>query len=191
MQSSPSSKAQSLSRASHKAKGNQKTVKKRTANCASQPWQTHKQQADFGHTWKKGTRKAQTSPDCTQPIQDMVRSQVRGKRAWFGSWRGERPILRFLLGLFWGKCPVGMTYHPKEVKLSWNLQVHAMRYREREGTQTIAGKGATADKQTKQFSFVWQWGMAHKRTSGGRQVHPDQKKIVEGQNSKIQSRQTL
>ena len=32
--------------------------------------------------------KAQTSPACTQPIQDMVRSWVRAKRAWFGG--GER-----------------------------------------------------------------------------------------------------
>ena len=46
------------------------------------------QQADFGHMWKKGTRKAQTSPVCTQPIQDTIRSWVRGKKAWFGG--GER-----------------------------------------------------------------------------------------------------
>ena len=32
--------------------------------------------------------KAQTSPTCTQPIQDTVRSWVRDKRAWFGD--GER-----------------------------------------------------------------------------------------------------
>ena len=57
--------------------------------------------------------------------------------------------MRFLLGLFWGKCPVGMTYHLKEAKLSWNHYVYAMRDKEKEGTQTIAGKGAMADKQTK------------------------------------------
>ena len=34
--------------------------------------------------WKEGMHKAQTSPACTQPIQDMVRSWVRDKRAWFG-----------------------------------------------------------------------------------------------------------
>ena len=56
-----------------------------------------------------------------------------------------------------------------------------MRDREREGTQTIVGKSATANKQTKYFSFVWRWGVAHRRTSGGRQVHPDQTKVVEGQ----------
>ena len=48
----------------------------------------HKQQTDFGHTWKKCTRKTHTSSACTQPIQDMVRSWVRGKRALFGG--GER-----------------------------------------------------------------------------------------------------
>ena len=75
---------------------------------------THEQRADFGHTWKRGTRKAQTPPACTQPIQDTVRSWVRGKRAWFGGEERRKPISRFLLGLFWGKCPAGMTYHPKE-----------------------------------------------------------------------------
>ena len=84
------------------------------ADCADQPWQTHEQQADFEHTWKRGTRKAQTPPAYTQPIQDTVRSWVRGKRAWFGGGGREKPILRFLLGLFWEKCHAGMTYHLNE-----------------------------------------------------------------------------
>ena len=87
---------------------------------ASKPRQTHEQQADFGHIGKGGTRKAETSPTCTPPIWDMVRSWVRGKRAWFGGRDRGKPILRFLLKLFWGIRPVGMTYHPKEAKLSWN-----------------------------------------------------------------------
>ena len=35
---------------------------------------------------------------------------------------GERgkPILGFLLGLFWAIHPVEMTYHPKEVRMSWD-----------------------------------------------------------------------
>ena len=66
----------------------------------------------FGHTWKEGTCKAQTSPACTQPIQGIVRSWVRGKRAWFGGGERERPILRFLPGFFGGKCPAGMTHYP-------------------------------------------------------------------------------
>ena len=46
-----------------------------------------------------------------------------------------------------------------------------MRDRERERTQTIAGKGATADKQTKYHSLSGDGRVAHRRTSGGRQVH--------------------
>ena len=34
---------------------------------------------------------------------------------------------------------------PKRDKLSWNHYVHAMRDKEREITQIVAGKGATAD----------------------------------------------
>ena len=48
-----------------------------------------------------------------------------------------------------------------------------MRDRERERSQTVAGKGATADKQTKYPSLSGDGGMAHKWTIGGRQVHPD------------------
>ena len=112
-QSPPSSKAQSRIGQAIKGKRNQKIVKNGRADCAGQPWQTHKQRADFGHTWKRGTRKAQTSPTYTQPIQDIVRSWVRGKRTWFGGGERGKPILRFLLGFFWGKCPAGMIYHPK------------------------------------------------------------------------------
>ena len=55
-----------------------------------------------------------------------------------------------------------------------------MRDRERERTQTIAGKGTMADKQTKYHSLSGDEGVAHKRTSGGRPVHPDQTKKVKG-----------
>ena len=53
-----------------------------------------------------------------------------------------------------------------------------MRDRERERTQTVAGKGATTDKQTKYPSLFNDWGVAHKQTSGGRPVHPNQTKEV-------------
>ena len=66
------------------------------------------------------------------------RPWVRGKRRHEGMvWRwgeGKKPIMGFLLKFFWGKCPVGMTCHPKEVRMSWNHQVHTMRDREREHT---------------------------------------------------------
>ena len=49
------------------------------------------------------------------------RSWIRGKRGHgLAVGRGKKPILGFLLRLFWGKCPVGMTCHPKEVMMSWN-----------------------------------------------------------------------
>ena len=60
-----SGKAQPLNGSGHKRK---ESGQGRTANCVGQPWQTHEQQVDFGHTWKRGTRKAQASPAYTQPI---------------------------------------------------------------------------------------------------------------------------
>ena len=55
-----------------------------------------------------------------------------------------------------------------------------MRDRKRERTQTIAGKGATTDKQTKYPSLSGDEGVAHRWTSGDRLVHPDQTKEVKG-----------
>ena len=44
---------------------------------------------------------------------------VRGKRGYgLAVGKGKKPILVFLLRLFWGKYPVGMACHPKEVKMS-------------------------------------------------------------------------
>ena len=98
-QSPPSSKAQP--RIGQTIKERETRKWSRTDNRLCRPTtQMHKQQADFRHTWKRGTRKTQTSPACTQPIQDTVRSWVRGKRAWFGSGERGKPILRFLLGPF-------------------------------------------------------------------------------------------
>ena len=44
------------------------------------------------------------------------RSEVREGMVW----RRGKSIMGFPLKLFWGKCPAGMTYHPKEGKMSWN-----------------------------------------------------------------------
>ena len=55
-----------------------------------------------------------------------------------------------------------------------------MRDRKRERTQTVAGKGATANKQTKYPSLSGDEGVAHRRISGGRSIHPDQTKEVKG-----------
>ena len=59
-------------------------------------------------------------------------SWVRGHGLVVG--RGKKLILGFLLRLFWEKCSIGITCHPKEVRMSWNRQVHAMRDRKREHT---------------------------------------------------------
>ena len=55
-----------------------------------------------------------------------------------------------------------------------------MRDRERERTQTVAGKGATVDKQTKYFSLSGGGKVTHRRNSVGRLVLPDQTKGVKG-----------
>ena len=55
-----------------------------------------------------------------------------------------------------------------------------MRDRERERTQTVAGKGATADKQKKYFSLSSDGRVTHRWNSDGRPVHPDQTKGVKG-----------
>ena len=45
--------------------------------------------------------------------------EVRGKKGYgLAVGRKGKPILGFPLKLFWGKCPAGMTYHPKEGKMS-------------------------------------------------------------------------
>ena len=55
-----------------------------------------------------------------------------------------------------------------------------MRDRERERTQTVAGKGVTADKQTKYLFLFGDGEVAHRQNSDGRLVHPDQTKEVKG-----------
>ena len=58
---------------------------------------------------------------------------IRGKKGYgLAVRRRGKPILGFMLKLFWEKCPTRMTYHLKEGKLSWNHQVHAIRISKRE-----------------------------------------------------------
>ena len=67
------------------------------------------------------------------------------QRAWFGG--GERGKIYFFCsgsGSF-GEVSCWDDLLLKRGKLSWNHYVHAMRDREREITQTVAGKGAMAD----------------------------------------------
>jgi len=51
-----------------------------------------------------------------------------------------------------------------------------MRDKERERIQTVAGKGATADKLTKYSSLFGDGRVAHRQNSNGRLVHSDQTK---------------
>ena len=58
--------------------------------------------------------------------------------------------------------------------------MHAIRNRERERTHTVAGKGATEDKQTKYSSLSGDGRVAQRQNSDGRPVHPGQTKEVKG-----------
>ena len=96
---------------------------------------------------------------------------------WWGE--GKRSILWLLPKPFWGVRPVGMIDHPKEASLRGNRWVHALRV-ERERTQTVVGKGATADKQKKYSSLSGDGRVIHRRNSDGQPVHPNQTKGVKG-----------
>ena len=56
----------------------------------------------------------------------LVPSQYKHGRTWVRDKRGYdlvvgkkgKSIMGFLLKLFWGKCLAGVTYHPKEGKMS-------------------------------------------------------------------------
>ena len=58
----------------------------------------------------------------------LVPNQYRGSEPWVRGKKGYglaverrgKPVLGFSLKLFWGKCPAGMIYHPKEANMSWN-----------------------------------------------------------------------
>ena len=76
----------------------------------------HEQQTDFGHTWKKGMHKAQTSLACTQPIQDTVRSWVRGKRAWFDGGERGKTYFRVPTQTLLGKVSCWDNIPPKRSK---------------------------------------------------------------------------
>ena len=122
---------------------------------AFKPRWTSEPQTDFGHIWKKGTRKAQASPACTQPIQDAVRSWVRCKRVWFGGRERGKLILRFLPGLFCGKCPTEMTHHPNEK--NWVGAIRCMPWkigREKTPTPKQEGLPRQTNKQNSPLCLV-------------------------------------
>ena len=64
-------------------------------------------------------------------------------------WGEEKTYFEVPARALLGEVSCWVDTSPKRAKLSWSHKVRAMRDREREGTHTIAGKGATADKQIK------------------------------------------
>ena len=86
----------------------------RTYRPISRSQQMHEQQA-------KNVKHAQ-DPGITNLYPTNIgsgRSWVRGKKGHgLTVGRGKKLILGFLLRLFWVKCPTGITYHPKEVRMS-------------------------------------------------------------------------
>ena len=106
-----------------------------------------------------------------QPVPSQYRKWwVMGQKAWSSDGERRKPIMGFLLRLFWGKCLAGMTCHPKETRMSWNHQVHAMREkeRERESTHTVMGRKSHGKQINKIAFFVWQRGAAQSaQVSGG------------------------
>ena len=76
-----------------------------------------------GQFWTHGEVEHAQGPDFTSLYPANTgggRSWVSGKRVWSGGGERRKPILGFLLRLFWGKCLARMTYRPKEVRISWN-----------------------------------------------------------------------
>ena len=69
-----------------------------------------------GKFWTHVEVKHAQGPDFTSLYLANTRgggSWVRGKRVWSGGGEKGKPIMRFLLKFFWGKCPARMTYRPK------------------------------------------------------------------------------
>ena len=74
-------------------------------------------QTSNGLTWEWSAR---TRLKHHQPVPNQYKGGgpwVRGKiKCGLTVGRREKPILRFLLKLFWGNCLAQMTYHPKKSK---------------------------------------------------------------------------
>ena len=149
------------------------------ADCAGKPsdhggWVSSRQILDTNG------RKAYARPKPHQLVPSQYRTQwghgskVRGHGLVVG--RGE--ILRFLLGFFWGKCPIRMTHHPNGQ--SWAGITRCMPWGTGREKPHGSRKRCHNRLTNKIVLLVWWWGVAHKRSSGGWQVHPDQTKVVRG-----------
>ena len=118
---------------------------------ASRPQQT--QQASFGHTQKLSTRKGQTSPACTQPIQEVVGHGSEVKR--YGLAKGRREnLLQGSCSDSFGEMYCWDDIPPKRSKDELEpLAACHEGWRKRESTHTIVDKSATINKRTKQSSL--------------------------------------
>ena len=146
------------------------------ANCAGKPsdhggWVSGRQILDiYG-------RKARARPRPHQPVPSQYRIQWGHGSKVRGGERGK-PILRFLPVLFWGKCPARMTHHPNGQ--SWAGATRCMPWGIG-GEKSHRSKKRCHDKLTNKIViFVWWWAVGHRQSSGGRQVHQDQIKVVKG-----------
>ena len=125
-------------------------------------------------------RKARVRPRPHQPVPSQYRMQWghRSKVRGYGLVVERGEILRFLPGLFWGKCPTRMTHHPNGQ--SWDRATRCMPWGIGREKPHYSRKRCHDKLTNKIVLFVWWWGVAHKRSSGGWQVHPEQTKVVKG-----------
>ena len=66
---------------------------------------------------REARAKAQTSSTYTQPIQDTVRSWVRGKKAWFGGGERGKTYFKVLTQALFGEVSCWDDIPPKRSKV--------------------------------------------------------------------------
>ena len=136
----------------------------------------------------KFEREARTRPRRHQPVPSQYRTwwghgpEVRGKGGCgLVVGRGEKIYSRLLPKPLLGGTSCWDDRPPKKGNLRGNRWVHALRV-EREGINIVAGRKATTHRGIKQVRLcLARVGVAQ----CGRQVHPDQTKVVKGQGCKI------
>ena len=136
----------------------------------------------------KFEREARARPRRHQPVPSQYRTwwghgpEVRGKGGCglvVGG--GEKIYSRLLPKPLLGGMSCWDDRPPKRGNLRGNRWVHALRV-EREGINVVAGRNATTYRGIKQVRlYLARVGVAQ----CGRQVHPDQTKVVKGQGCKI------
>ena len=136
----------------------------------------------------KFEREARPRPRCHQLVPSQYRTwwghgpKVRGKGGCgLVVGRGEKIYLQLLPKPLLGGTSCWDDRPPKRGNLRGNRWVHALRVG-REGINIVVGRKATTHRGTKQVRLcLARVGVAQ----CGRQVHPDQTKVVKGQGCKI------